>query len=283
MKRNAIVRIILFSLLLLVLVSILFTGLAAHLFTFRTSTSFSDETVMQTSRDLPASMDPNGIRGIEIDWASGNVTITTGDVENIEFYEVASGKNPRKMVYKIEEGTLSIEFCREHTVNFGSIGDKDLFITVPRSWSGGTLEVDAASADVTVQQLTADTFELDLASGNCTFEDCTVNLLDVDTASGNLYYTGNLNRMEYDAASGDLTAVFYSTPSSLKLEAASGDFDLTLPEGSGFTAKMNEISGMFSSEFECSKVNNDFICGDGSCRIDINSISGNTIIRKPAA
>ena len=93
-------------------------------------------------------------------------------------------------------------------------------------------------------------------------------------------FTGTLDTMEYDAASADLHAVFHNVPRSLDMGTASGDMDITLPDGAGFTAEVDAMSGDFRSDFEYSQRDDRYISGDGSCRIDLSAMSGDVTIRK---
>ncbi|MDD5863467.1 MAG: DUF4097 family beta strand repeat-containing protein, partial [Firmicutes bacterium] len=153
MNKNAIVRIVIWSLVILVLIGILLAGLGFHGFTRRhlviSETAETDISQMVEISGSSASVTAEGIRDIEIDWAAGTITIAPGDVEEITVSESAVSDEKYQMVSKQSGDKLTIQFCRE-TVSFGmhlneSI-KKDLVITVPRDWQGDSLEIDAASA-----------------------------------------------------------------------------------------------------------------------------------------
>lgn len=280
MKTNAIVRIVLFTLAILVLLGILLAGIAFSLFTFNI-----DERVEATMTPVTPgnnetfTFSPNEIRNIEIEWASGNITIQPGDTEYIQVYESGDG-NP--MILRHQGDELQIHFD-DIDVYFGITVDfsKDLCITVPRDWVGNSLELEVASADLNVANLTFHRVEFEGASGECTFNDCTVGNLDVDTASGDIRFRGSLNTMDCDAASADCLLELTNHPSRIDMDTASGDLELWLPADCGFTLMLDALSGNLSTDFNTTVSGDDrYISGDGSCIIDVDAMSGHVRIMK---
>ena len=142
----------------------------------------------------------------------------------------------------------------------------------------GLTERDAALLEV--RDLTIREVDLDTASGECLFENCALEKLDLDTASGDLRITGTLNQLDCDAASASVYAVLENVPTRIKMNSMSGDLDLTLPKDAGFTAEIDGMSSDFSSDFATSIQNGRHVCGNGSCQIQMDAMSGNAIIRK---
>ena len=278
MKRNAIIRIVLFSLLILVLVSVLLAGLGIH--TYTAGSDHRTETYALGSGQVPS----NEVRDIEIDWAAGSITIKTADTDVISFYETGDN-DADPMVYRQAGDKLTIQYQEDDvlfgiTLGFSSSASKDLVITVPEDWQGGKLTVNAASAELSVNGVTADDVSLNTASGDCVFTDCALGELELDSASGKVSYTGTLYSLDCDTASGDITAVFDNIPRSIEFDGVSADLELTLPADAGFTVEIDALSGTFNSDFETSHQNGLYICGNGSCRIDIDGMSGNVTIHK---
>ena len=277
MRRNAIVRIIVSSLVIVVLLGILLVGLGVSLFTFRTD-KYS-ETYALDSGAIPA----HEVREIEIEWACGSITIEPADTDSISFRE-SGGKNAKPMVYRQVGSKLTIE--HEATTvfsGFHSNDQKDLVITVPWNWDCNELSVDAASADLTVNGLNAKDVELNMASGDSQFTQCNIYELSMDCASGEVIYDGTLYVLDCDAASGKVSAVFDNIPKSISFDGASADLELTLPANAGFTVEMEGLSSDFSSEFETVRTNGRYICGDGKCSIEVDGLSGDLTIRKGEA
>ena len=274
MRRNAIVRIIVSSLVIVVLLGILLVGLGVSLFTFRTDKH--SETYALDSGAIPA----HEVREIEIEWACGSITIEPADTDSISFRE-SGGKNAKPMVYRQVGSKLTIE--HEATTvfsGFHSNDQKDLVITVPWNWDCNELSVDAASADLTVNGLNAKDVELNMASGDSHFTDCVLGELSLNCASGEVTYTGTLYSLGCDTASGKVTAVLDNVPRTIEFDGVSADLDLTLPADAGFTVELDTLSGNFHSEFDTISRNDQYICGDGSCRISIDGVSGDVTLRK---
>ena len=274
MKRNAIVRIILFSLIIAVLVGILLTGIGVRLYTFQVD--HTTENYTHGAGQIPA----QEVRDIEIEWASGSITLETADTDVITFHETGS-KNADPLVFRQNGDKLIIQYQANINVfGFTSNFGKDLVITVPHDWKCGELTVDAASADLTVNNFSASEVDLNLASGDSRFTDCKVSELNLECASGEVYYVGTLNTLDCDTASGKVTAIFDNIPKSIDFDGVSGDLELTLPADAGFTVGMDAISGNFYSDFETTNRNGRYICGNGACKIDVDGISGSVTIRK---
>lgn len=289
MKSNAIVRIVLYSLAIIVLLGILITGITVGMFMVDTDFSIGGFTVSLGGSDeingtasSSGTVDADQINKISIDWAVGSVTLQPGDVENITFQETGSFDEDNAMIWNQSGKTLEIKFSKPR-VFFGisyNGSAKDLVITVPRDWNCTELELDAASATVWIKDLTVGTVDFDGASGTLTLENCAVDQLDIDTASGDVHFTGTLRELDCDAASADIVCVLENTPDRIDMDMASGDLDLTLPEDCGFTVSMDGLSTDFSSDFSTSSRNGSHIYGDGHCKITVDGMSGDVIIRK---
>lgn len=284
MKRNAIIRIVLFSIAIVLLVSILAGGLLLNTAFVNMDwssilqnewTSFDGE--LSSVGSVPASE----IKNIQVDWAAGSITIVPGDVDSISFSENDGLDENHQMVWSKQGNTLVIRYSKTQ-VYFGFRFDapKNLLITVPRDWSCNELEIDAASAKVCVNDLTIHTVDFDGASGVCEFVNCNVDHMDLDTASGDIKFTGTLTELDCDAASASCVLHLSNTPLRIDADMASGDLRLTLPEDCGFTVKLDALSGDFTSDFSTVTQNGKYIYGDGSCDINVSAMSGDVTIRK---
>lgn len=229
---------------------------------------------------------PDQVREIEIEWTAGHILLLPADTDVIQVSEKSTSDNSEPMVCRLKEGTLSIDFCRNEDV-FLSISDlasqsKDLTVFVPKDWVCQSLEVDAASAALEVNDLTVGEVEFDSASGACEFRNCTVDRMDVDTASGDIRFLGSLQYLDVDAVSAGVLAVLSNNPKRLSMDSMSGDLDITLPQDSGFTLTLDGLSTELTSDFQTTRQNGDYLSGDGSCRILLSATSGDVFLRKAA-
>lgn len=287
MKRNAIIRIILWSLTLVVLLTALGWGMSYSL-PARKGWNIADATEVDATEspvEFPADSLNYGtsagdIRSIQVDWVSGNIRIEPTDIDHIRVSEAAAHKNAEAMLCRKEGDTLKISYRRGDIASLKGIGTKDLTIQVPKGWACQKLEVDAASPKISVQGLTVDEVSLDTAGGESRFEDCTLGKLEADTASGNLYLTGALDELEFDSASGGVEAELDNVPSEISMDTASGSMLLTLPKDASFTASLDTMTGKFQSEFETTRSGNGYLCGDGGCKIEMESMSGGLTVNR---
>lgn len=285
MKRNAIVRIIFYSIGILVLLGILLQGLGFSLYSFESEISEQHHQIAP-NQTIGQNFPTHSIEKIDIDWAAGSITIAPESrLTDISVCE--SGPSNYPMVCTISGDTLRIRFAKEgkfHKI-FGSnlSFKKDLVILVPDQWLCDTLQIASASADVYMQDMTINEFDFDGASGRCTIENCVIGDVDLDTASGDLSFTGSLNTLDCDSVSADCVITVTNVPHSIDLDAVSGDLKLYLPEYCGFTCSLDGMSGNFRSEYETSMKNGHHVYGDGSCKIEVDAMSGSVKIHKHTA
>lgn len=290
MKGSAVTRIVLFSIAILLLISLLLAGLFAGKFP---SSSFWSGIFGKDTLDHSGTVASSGsvsadtVRNLQIDWVSGSITIQPGDTDTITFSEPGDIPEDRKMVWKQSGDTLRIQFCRSTKdwsfgFSFGSdfIAHKDLLITVPADWFCGKLKIDSVSANLDVSGITAQKLSLDNVSGECEFRDCSVQEVDLGTVSGSLSFEGSLQELDFDTVSANCTAVLSNVPREIDLDSVSGDLRLTLPESAGFTARLDSASGNISTDFPTTVSRGAHICGDGNCEIDADTVSGDVFIYK---
>jgi len=274
MKRNAIARIVVYSLLILILLGILLTGLGISLYVADTNKEVTQHTVSENT--IPA----DGVRALEIEWAAGNITITAADTDYISFSESGEISEQNQMVAIQNGDTLTLRFRRK--ANHFGISDpaKDLTITVPRDWICEDLHIEAGAVNIQADELYIRELELDLAAVDCIFERCTIGSADIDAASGRLHFDCSLETMECDAASADISAILENVPYSMQFDSVSGKVDLTLPADAGFSAEVDSLSSGFHSDFDTVFQSGRYLCGDGACRISMDGLSGDLTIRR---
>lgn len=286
MKTNAIIRILVYSLIILILIGIMGGFIADEIYLSggllqKTDTPVPTESLAEINQQDFTEQ----IQNIEIEWVAGNITIHKSKSLNsiiVEEYSPVGSEYP--IICRQSGQTLKIQFCEE-SMKFPSFGinaevSKDLVIRVPASWNCNNLEIDTAATDVTIQDLSINDLDFDGASGKLTLENCDVNVLDIDTASGDVEFSGTLEELDFDAASARFNGEFYQIPKKLNLDAMSGDLTVVLPEHSGFYLELDAMSGSFDSDFDFHTTGAHYECGDGSCQIKISALSGDVSILK---
>lgn len=285
MKTNAIVRIVLFSIAILVLAGILITGLLIDMFRFDTSTEGQNLPVAFDGLTSRGAVGAEDILNLDIEWVAGSITIQPDEnTDQINISETGTDNEKYAMVYFKSGNTLSIRYCKE-SIKFPSFGinvniSKDLVITVPAGWICNELSIETASADLNIHDMQINQVDFDGASGDCRFENCTVDEFSMDSASGNVDFSGILYSMDFDGASADCRISVSNIPNEIDIDSASGDLELYLPENCGFTCTLSSMSGDFESDFETASRKGSHIHGDGSCHITVDDMSGNVRIYK---
>ncbi|MBO4938748.1 MAG: DUF4097 family beta strand repeat protein [Oscillospiraceae bacterium] len=287
MKTNAIIRIVLFSIAIVFLCGILLAALAFGLYSYRTDAYVYNQILPNAGDGTTnnGAADADQIRNLDIEWVSGSITIQPDEnASEITLSETYVEGTKNQMVYKQTGNTLKIQYC-EDSITFPSFGinidiSKDLVITVPAEWSCGELNIDAASANIIVNELSIQEVDFDGASGTCDFNNCQVDKMDIDGASGDINFSGTLNILDFDGASASCYLEVTNVPSRISVDGMSGDLDLTLPEDCGFVVSIDAMSSNFQSDFPTTMSGGDYVYGDKRCRISFSGMSGDLNIRK---
>jgi hypothetical protein len=286
MKRSAIVRIVLFSIAILILGSILAGGILVYSVATKTDWNglfeMANDFIANKDGTISSSgeADPKLIQNIEINWTSGSVIIQKGNVANITFTESDVQSDKQKMVWSTKGSTLRID-CSQYEIVIGISPAKDLVLTVPMDWSCAELELHVVDADIILRDLTAEDVFIGAVSGTCDFTgSCAINSLSIETVDGDIFYSGSLSKLDCEGVSADFRGEFTTTPARISIEGVSGNIDLILPADAGFTASLDTIDGRFTSDFETVTSGKYYTCGDGKCEIEIEGISGNVTITK---
>ena len=293
MKSNAVIRIIIWSIVLVFLIGI-FAGLMIE------ERYMRDYTPAETAIPVPLATTPeeilpneetlilpaDTIREMEIEWVSGDIVILATDTEYISISESDVTDEEYSMVFQTVGEKLEIRFCVDRLMpdlGISHIGDlnKDLYIEVPKGWDGHSIEINAASVNVEMYNITLQEMDLDGADSTCDFQNCHFSDLDIDTANCNVYYQGTIGTLDFDAASASFTGDLQNTPSRIDMDSMSGKLDIALPEDCGYTLTMDGMSSRLSSDFEgTSMKNGSHVYGDGRCRINVDGMDCDVTIRK---
>lgn len=285
MKSNAIIRIIIYSLLVLILLGILISSISCGLYSFN-GRLHSDATIPTENLQYVNEQDfSTQVQNIEIEWAAGSIVIhRSKSVDCIRIAEYTNIDSEHEMYCRQSGQTLKIQFCKD-SMKFPSFGinvdiHKDLVIVVPESWNCNVLEIDTASADVTINDLVINELDFNGASGNLILENCNIVNLDIETASGDVEFKGILKDLNFEAASANFFGEFTQIPNRLNLEAMSGDLEIVLPSYTGFTCQVYAMSSSFDTDFDVTQNGSTYISGDGFCKIKVSSMSGDVNVLK---
>ncbi len=223
------------------------------------------------------------IRDLQIEWVAGSITVQAAQTDTISFTENYYGAEPKPMIWKQSGDKLIIQYCEPY-ISIGffqtTVYTKDLVITVPEDWICDALSIDSVSAKIQVSGLNSSSIDLDNVSGDCIFEACSTVDFDLETVSGEVDFQGVMENLDCDSVSANCEIRLQNEPKSIDMDGVSCDLILYLPHNCGFTVSLDSASGDFESDFPFSMKNGNYIHADGSCKIHMDSASGDIRIQK---
>lgn len=125
------------------------------------------------------------VKDIDIDWLAGSVKITTADVEKVIITESGAESAKYPAYYRLQaNGFLTIKFLKSGETRKDDI-EKNLIITLPKTIDLQGVDVDAATADVTIDKVECDSLALSHLKGNSWVKNSTFSNAKIETNSGN--------------------------------------------------------------------------------------------------
>lgn len=287
MKRNAIARIIIWSLVAVLLTSLLVVGISSSPSSFF-SGDWSLGGIGVTYKNSALYNVGGGtvtdeFQSIKVNWTNGKINIEAYDGEDTVISETEVAEKENKLRWRVEDGVLKIQQMAAG-MRFGlkQTPKKTLTVKIPSNVAEGLKAVtsDSVSAEVTITGISAsDKIEIDTVSGGANLKNIKTEKLDIDTVSGSIKATGEFTELESDSVSGDVTVSSATPLKKLDCDSTSGNIRLTIPKNSGFTLKADTVSGDISCGLPTvSESKNRRVCGDGSADFETDTVSGDLII-----
>ena len=276
MNRNAIARLVIYSIITAILIGVLVTGLDWNGFDWDLGSA--DQSVTGT-----ASVDAASIKRICIEWVDGTVDVRTAQQDTITFSETNGEK--LCMVYSFKGDTLVIRYSKESLklgINIKTL-DKHLTVHVPEGWIAEDIEVTAVSANVTIDLPEARETEIETVSGDISIRYERSGEISLTTVSGQTAFEGSCDDLDCNSVSGDYNITLSGSAKEINMESISGDLEIVLDSQSGFTAQLDSVSGHIRSTFPTNVSGNTHTYGDGSMRIEAETVSGNIQIKEVAS
>ena len=199
------------------------------------------------------------VRTVEIFWVSGDVTIAVdSSATGVSFTEYAPSGTIQDdeliLRYKVWDGKLRIHYAASRAEMSHSI-NKNLTISVPASRLD-KITVNSVAGEVTMTSVSAVETDVDVVSGR-------VRLTAVDS-----------NEIEVDSVSADVFLTLCSF-SRAEIDTVSGNVDLLIDKSLGFRCTFDTVSGKLQNDIGAVKNGNDYVYGNRSVPIEVNTVSGN--------
>lgn len=293
MRRTAATRIILWSAVALVLVIVLMLGISGRRLSFADIGNIGIHTAF--SYDNPdeykqggASIPVDSINKIDINWVSGAVNVSVYDGNEIRFSEESSRtlEDYQVMHYRVKNQKLTIQFCESRSgFRLNNMPGKTLTLLLPASMNLASLAIENVSSGIRVDALDMyiDQVDIENVSGSTQLYGLNTGSLDIEAVSGSLHVEGSVDAIDAEAVSGSQSYSLTQVPSHVDIESVSGSIRINLPKDSGFTVRMESVSGSLSSNFAELVNRRTAVYGDGKRVFDIETISGSvTVDHDPA-
>ena len=287
MKRNAIARIIIWSLVAVLLTSLLVVGISSSPSSFFTgdwSLGAMGVTYKNSALyNVGGGTVTDEFQSIKVNWTNGKINIEAYDGEDTVISETEVAEKENKLRWRVEDDVLKIQQMAAG-MRFGlkQTPKKTLTVKIPSNVAEGLKAVtsDSVSAEVTITGISAsDKIEIDTVSGGANLKNIKTEKLDIDTVSGSIKAAGEFTELESDSVSGDVSVSSATPLKKLDCDSTSGNIRLTIPKNSGFTLKADTVSGDISCGLPTvSESKNRRVCGDGSADFETDTVSGDLII-----
>ncbi len=320
MKKNAIFRICIWSVIALVLIGVLlfflFSG-RSPILNFGDNWSFG--MVVHTYPNAEAYTAGNGeiaeeVKEIDIEWIDGSIQILPYDGDTIRVTENCDhAANDDTCVHWLcENGKLTIQYCAgKHFFGFTKFGQKDLTVEIPisiidslrkvsiecvsasvqlNSLVLADLDVESVSGNITLFSVSADQMELDNTSGDINLSDSKVTDASFSTVSGTINAAGEMKQIDAESISGKITLNLINQPHEADFETVSGNVKLVCPVEIGCRIQMDSVSGDFNTTYATQKSNGIYTIAPESVGEDkyvlyptysMDSVSGDFYLYKP--
>lgn len=246
MKTNAMVRIILYTLTIVLLVFLLCVGLGLREFAVDLDHGSG------TTVEYEASVEAESAERIEINWAAGSIHIKREDVSRIIFREVAQEEIRHKMTFRYTNNTLTLNYSGQK-FGFAASQEKHLVVIVPLDWKGECIQINGADLAIDIIDLEIDE-------------------LDLDGASCYLNFSGCVDKVSIDGASAQVKLNCTNHISQIEMDGASCKLDVTLPVGCGFRVDMDGLGCKFNSDLPGIAQNGSYTYGDQHCKIEVDGL-----------
>ena len=225
------------------------------------------------------------ITALDIDWVAGDVKIMVTDGEEIVVTEHADRGIPAEYALCVEaDNTLRIRYSND--VWGIDMPEKDLTVLLPRTVAENLTAVDLSgvSADFAVDKLTVrESCSFDTTSCKLKTEVLTATgaKADVNSVSGDIELDGSFREVKAGSTSGEIDLMLRNAPAAVEVSTVSGEVDVELPAGTGFTLDYSTVSGELECDFPLTKsVDGKYVCGDGACRMEVGTTSGSLSVER---
>lgn len=238
------------------------------------------------------------IKSLDINWDAGEVVFAKSPNENIIISE-KNGSSDNRMKWKLENGRLIV---RSGTVKFGFFfsahNSKQLVVNIPEKIRLDSISINTASASITADCLSASDINITTNSGGIqvdgldaknshvenvsgsTVLNCMdINELHTENVSGSTEISGGCRKLHMESVSGGMAFELSENTETVDTETVSGETKIALTDvNKGFTVDYESVSGAFLTKLNGDYKGKTFVYGDGNADVSCESVSGDIIL-----
>lgn len=219
------------------------------------------------------------IAEIEVNWVHGRVKVSVDDGDTIRFEEKATFQIPesRALRYSVEKGKLHIVDYGRRGFFIGTMGKKDLTVTVPRSMAENMtlISVSSVSGGLDIADFKAtDEIVLETVSGSLQASNLTADEIKLESVSGEVELIESKAKSVVTKSVSGSVNITVEEAEKIKVSSVSGSVkinpvgveraDLTYDKGSGSLT----LHGITEDK-------------DADLKIDVKIVSGSLTIGEP--
>lgn len=158
-------------------------------------------------------------------------------------------------------------------------------VDIDRGLRAAQVAVKTASGDLAIREGSCGQLMFSSASGDFNGDGMVADGVQLETMSGNIEIFGTLQAIRCSTASGDVEASTNVLPRQLEVSSKSGDCEVAVPDGAGFTVQFRTVSGELNSDFSLTgavgRRSGGAVYLDGGDRVfRLSSVSGDVTLRR---
>jgi len=221
------------------------------------------------------------ITSIDIDWIAGDVNIVATAENKVSASESDVDDDDNKLRYRVVDGKLMIKFKKSERA-FDSNLKKELNLYIPAEMADKLqlVKVQCVSATLDMENVTIKNLDIETVSGKMEAKNVVIDTVKLESVSGGVNIAGTVDKLDAELVSGGIKVTSDKQLSSINVETVSGNITVAMPEGDGFTAEMDSVSGDLNVDFETTTRDEKRIFGDGSADYGFETVSGDVNLKK---
>lgn len=222
------------------------------------------------------------VEKIDISWIDGKVEIAYHDGDDIVISENEDNLETDKQLHWLVDGdTLYVKYAASGFKTMKNL-NKALSVKLPKGIKLDDVVMNTVSSNVQMRELAVKKINIETVSGDVEGMLTQADDVRIHTVSGSVSMTAKqVEAVTVSTVSGKAAFRFETAAKKMNFDSVSGDVTIYLPEDAGFYAKMDSVSGDVGGNLPMERKNEEtYTSGDESCRININTVSGDAKLQK---